>query len=146
VAQGFEIVAHGSPLTGAADYTERVGTERAGLNGSEALKTRWDVFPPEGSVVERRLDVPMDLEHEGKLMRQGNDRRATGLASEALFPVRVNGATTNAAVLGRYLVDGGLTSRTSADLERSGLLQTVSDQRKFSSNFYLMAPAETSLP
>jgi hypothetical protein len=88
----------------------------------------------------------MDLEHEGKLMRQGNDRRATGLASKALFPARVNGATTNAAVLGRYLLDGGLTSRTSADLERSGLLQTVSDQRKFSSNFYLMAPAETSLP
>jgi len=130
---------------GGADYTERVGTERAGLNGSESLKTGRDVFSAEGPVVERRLDVPMDLEHERELMRQGNDRRAMGLASKTLFPTWVNGTATNAAILGRYLLDGGLTSRTSADLERSGLLQTVSDQRKFTLQL-LMVPAETSLP
>src|ERR1700694_405514 len=135
MAQGFQVFAHGSPLTGGADYTERVGTERAGLNRPEALKTGWDVFPAKGSVVERRFDVPMDLEHERELMRQGNDRRATGLTSKALFPAGVQGAATNAAVLRRCLLDGGLTSWTGADLERSGLLQTVSDQRKFPSIF-----------
>jgi len=67
----------------------------------------------------------MDLEYERELMRQGNDRRASGLTSKALLPARVHGTATNAAVLGRCLLDGGLTSRTSADLERGGLLQTV---------------------
>jgi hypothetical protein len=87
----------------------------------------------------------MDLEHERELMRQGNDRRATSLTSKALFAARVHGATPNAAVLGRCLVDGGLTSRTSADLERGGLLQTVSDHQTFSSNL-LEVSAETVSP
>ncbi len=81
MTEGLEVFAHGSPLKGAADYTERVGRDRARLNGPESLKTGRDVFSAEGPVVERRLDVPMDLEHEGELMRQGNDRRATGLTS-----------------------------------------------------------------
>jgi hypothetical protein len=144
MAQGFQVFAHGSPLTGAADYTERVGTERAGLDRAESLKTGRDVFPAEASVIERRLDIPMDLENQRELMRQGNDRRATGLTSKALFPAWVDGAATNAAVPGRDLLDGGLTSGTSADLERSGLLQTVSDQRTFPS--ISAVPAETGLP
>src|SRR3984893_3007742 len=116
------------PSRGAADYTERVGRGRSGLNGSESLKTGRDVFSAEGLVIKRRLPVPMDLEDERELMRQGNDRRATGLASKALLPARVHRTATNAAVLGRCLLDGGLTAPTSADLERSVLLQTVSDQ------------------
>src|SRR5438105_8995914 len=61
-------------------------------------------------------------------MRQGNDRRSAGLASQALLPARVNCAAANAAVLGGCLLDRSLTSRTSADLERSGLFRkTVSD-------------------
>jgi hypothetical protein len=61
-------------------------------------------------------------------VRQGNDRRAPGLASKALLPDRVHGTAANAAVLGGCLLDRGLTSSTGADLERSDLLKTVSDQ------------------
>src|SRR2546425_6577097 len=121
------------PSRGAADYTERVGGEPAGLNRSESLETGRDVFPAEGSVVERGLDVPVDLKDERELMRQGNDRRAMGLTAKALFAARVQRAAANAAVLGRCLLDGGLTFRTGADLERGGLLQTVSDHQTFSS-------------
>ena len=74
----------------------------------------------------------MDLEHERKLMRQGNDRRATGLTSKALLPIGVHRTTTNAAVFGGYLLDGGITAGPSADLERNSLLQTVSDPNRFS--------------
>src|ERR1700704_275280 len=105
------------------------------LNGAQPLKTGRDIFPAEGSVVERGLDVSMNLKHEGELMRQGNDRRATGLTSKAFLAARVQRAATNAAVLGRRLLDGGLTSRTGTDLEQGGLLQTVSDQRTFPSIF-----------
>jgi hypothetical protein len=62
------------------------------------------------------------------LVRQGNDRRAPGLASKAFLPNRIHGTATNAAVLGGCLLDRGLTSWTCADLERSDLLETVSDQ------------------
>jgi len=58
-------------------------------------------------------------------MRQGNDRRATGLTSKALFTARVDCTAMDAAVPGRCLLDGGFTSRTGADLERGSLLQTV---------------------
>jgi hypothetical protein len=77
-------------------------------------------------------------------MRQGNDLRAPGLTSKALLAAGVHSAATDAAVLRRYLLDGGLTSRTGADLERSGLLETVSDQQ--TSLQLLTVPAETSLP
>jgi len=116
-----------------ADYTEGLGGR---LNGAESLETGRDVFPAKRSVVERGLDVPMDLEHQRELMRQGNDGRATGLASKALLTAGVYGTTTNAAVLGRCLLDRGLTTGTSASLERSGLLQTVSDHQTLPSNFY----------
>jgi hypothetical protein len=112
---------------GAADYTERVRRERAGLNCPESLEAGRDVLPAEGSVVERGLDVTMDLEDEGELMRQRNDGRSTGLASKAFLPVRVHGAAPDAAVLGCCLLDRCLTPWTSADLKWSGLLQIVSD-------------------
>src|SRR3989454_7454875 len=121
------------PSRGAADYTERVGGEPAGLNRSESLETGRDVFPAEGPVVERGLDVPVDLKDERELMRQGNDRRAMGLTAKALFAARVQRAAADAAVLGRCLLDGGLTFRTGADLERGGLLQTASDPPTLSS-------------
>ena len=120
------------PLQGAAHYTERVGTERAGLDGAEPLQTGRDVFPAERAVVERRLDVPVDLEHQRELMRQGNDRCAPSLTSKALLPIGVHRTTTNAAVFGGYLLDGGITAGPSADLERNSLLQTVSDPNRFS--------------
>src|SRR3989442_7134397 len=121
---------------GAADYTERVGGEPAGLNRSESLETGRDVFPAEGSVVERGLDVPVDLKDERELMRQGNDRRAMGLTAKALFAARVQRAAADAAVLGRCLLDGGLTFRTGAYLERGGLVLTVSDRQTFFSIFF----------
>src|SRR2546421_5941094 len=120
------------PSQGAAHYTERVGTEPAGLDSAESLQTGGDVLPAEGSVVERGLDVPVDLEHERELMRQGNDRCAPCLTSEALLPVGVHRATTNAAIFGGCLLDGGITSGPSADLERNSLLQTVSDPNRIS--------------
>src|SRR2546425_1904774 len=119
------------PSRGGADYTERVRTERTWLDGSESLQTGRDVFPAEGSVIERRLDVPVDLKHERELVRQGNDGRAPGLTSKALFAARVHGAAPDTAVLGRCLLDGGVTSRTCADLERGGLLETVSDHQTY---------------
>src|SRR2546428_10309103 len=67
------------PSRGAADYTERVGGEPAGLNGSEALETGRDVFPAEGSVVERGLAVPGDLEGRRELLRHRDGRAALGL-------------------------------------------------------------------
>src|SRR5260370_2735999 len=120
---------------GAADYTERVRRERAGLNCPESLEAGRDVFPTERSVIERCFDVAMDLEHERELMRQGNDGRATGLASKAFLPIGVHGAAPDAAVLGCCLLDRRLTTRTSADLERSGLLPTVSDIHWFPPSF-----------
>lgn len=102
--------------------------DRADLNRAESLESGRNILPAERSVVERRLDVPMDLEHERELMRQRNDGRATGLASKAFLPIRIHGAAPDAAVLGGCLLDGRFTPRPSAGLERSGLLQTVSDQ------------------
>src|SRR2546423_3043289 len=129
---------------GAADYTERPGTEPSGLDGAESLKTSRDVFAAEASVVKRRLDVPVDLEHEGELVRQGKDRRAPGLATKALLPAGVHRAAPDGAVLGRRLLHAGIATRTGADLERSSLLQTVSDPQWF---LQLVAvPAETGLP
>src|SRR5437879_10473328 len=90
MAEGFQVYAHGSPLMGGADYTERVGTEGTGLDRPQPLQTGRDVLPAEGAVVERRLDVPVDLKHERKLMRQGNDRRATGLTPKTLFTAWVD--------------------------------------------------------
>ena len=86
----------------------------------------------------------MNLEDERELMRQGNDRRAPGLASKALLPAWVNGAAANAAVPGRRLLDRGTTSRAGADLERSGLLETVSDPQCFLQ--LSPVPAETVSP
>jgi hypothetical protein len=97
------------------------------LARTQPQQTGWDVFPTEASAVERGLDVRMDLEHHRKLVRQGNDRRSPSLTSQALLTVGVKRAARNAAVLGRRLLHACNTSRTSADLERSGLLQTVSD-------------------
>ncbi len=117
--------------------------DRAGLNRPESLETGRDVFPAERSVVERRLDVPMDLEHERELVRQGKDGRATGLASKAFLPIGVHGAAPDAAVLGSCLLDRRLTPWTSADLERSGLLQTVSDIHWF---LHLRGPCRDRSP
>src|SRR2546428_923990 len=78
----------------------------------------------------------MDLKHERELMRQGNNRRATGLTAKALFSARVDCAAMVAAVLGRCLLDRGFASRTGANLERGSLLQTVCDHQTFPSIFY----------
>ena len=136
MTEGFQVFAHGSPLKGGADYTERVGTKGTRLDRPQPLQTGRDVFPAEDSVVERRLHVPVDLKHERELMRQGNDRRATGLTAKALLTAGVDCTATDAAVPGRCLLDGGFTSRTGADLERGSLLQTVSDHQTFPSIFY----------
>src|SRR2546427_3303882 len=112
---------------------EREGT---GLDRPQPLQTGRDVLPAEGSVVERGLDVPVDLKHERELMRQGNDRRATGLTSKALFAARVDCTAMDAAVPGRGLLDGGFTPGTGADLERGSLLQTVSDHQTYPSIYY----------
>lgn len=111
-----------------ADYTKGFGSR---LNGAETLEAGRDVFPAQRSLVERCLDIGMDLEDDRKLVRQGNDRRSPGLSSKAFLPARVDGTAANAAVLGGCLLDGGVTSGTSADLEWSGLLQTVSDLQMF---------------
>ena len=121
------------PSVGRADYTNGLGTR---LDGAQTLKAGRDVVPAQSLLVERRLDVPMDLKHERELMRQGNNRRATGLTAKALFSARVDCAAMDAAVLGRRLLDGGFASRTGADLERGSLLQTVSDHQTFPSIFY----------
>src|SRR3989442_10013813 len=133
------------PSRGSADYTGRVGGEPAGLNRSESLETGRDVFPAEGSVVERGLDVPVDLKDERELMRQGNDRRAMGLTAKALFAARGQRAAANAAVLGRCLLDGGLTFRTGADLERGGFLPNLSEHPNVPPSFFSV-PAEASVP
>jgi hypothetical protein len=64
-----------------ADYTKGLGVR---LNGAKSLETGRDVVPAQRSLVERRLHVGMHLEHDRELVRQGNDRRAPGLASKAL--------------------------------------------------------------
>src|SRR2546422_9722274 len=76
------------PSRGAADYTERVGGEPAGLNRSESLETGRGGFPAEGSVVERGLDVPVGLKGERERMRQGDGRRAMGRTAEARCAAR----------------------------------------------------------
>ena len=108
-----------------ADYTKGLG---ARLNGAKSLETGRDIVPAQRSLVERGLDVGMNLKHDGQLMRQGNDRRAPGLASKTLLADRVHGAAANAAVLGRCLLDRGLAPWAGADLDRSDLFETVSDQ------------------
>src|SRR2546428_12254366 len=115
------------------------------LTGAQSLETDRNVLPPEAPVIERRLDVPMDLKNDGELVRQGNDRRAPGLTSKAFLPAWVHPAAADAAVLGGSLLDGGVTSRTSADLEWSDLLQTVSDPQRFPPNFSAAA-APPGLP
>src|SRR2546425_7007918 len=117
-----------APKKGSADYTEGIG-ER--LNGAKTLEPGRDVLPAERSVVERRLDVGMDLEDDRELVRQGNDRRPAGLTSKPFLPVGVDGTAADAAVSCGCLLDGGVTSWTSADLERGGLLQTVNDLQTF---------------
>jgi hypothetical protein len=124
-----------------ADYTKGLG---ARLNGAQSLETGRDIVPAQRSLVERRLHVGMDLEHDRELMRQGNDRRTSGLASQALLPDRVHGAAANAAVLGRGLLDRGLAPWTGADLEWSDLLETVSDHQCVLQT--IAVPAETVLP
>src|SRR5438270_12200541 len=130
-----------APQKGSADYTEGLG-ER--LDGAKTLETGRDIIPAEGSVVERRLDVGMDLEDDRELVRQGNDRRPAGLASKPFLPVGVDGTAADAAVPGGCLLDGGVTSGTSADLERGGLLQTVSDLQTCPPSYLL--PFLRSLP
>ena len=124
-----------------ADYTKGPG---ARLNGAESLETGRDIVPAQRSLVERRLHIRMDLEHDRELVRQGNDRRAPGLASKTLLPDRVHGAAANAAVLGRCLLDRGLTPWARADLDRSDLLETVSDPQSVLQT--IAVPAETVLP
>src|SRR2546428_9418699 len=69
------------PSRGAADYTERVGGEPAGLNRSESLETGRGVFPAERSVGQRGLEVPVDFKGGRELVRQGDDPRAIGLTA-----------------------------------------------------------------
>ncbi|HEY0493529.1 MAG TPA: hypothetical protein VGD57_08690 [Candidatus Dormibacteraeota bacterium] len=69
----------------------------------------------------------MDLEDNRELMRQGKDGGAAGLPPEPFLAVGIGGAAPNAAVSRRRLLDQDITTRTSANLERSGLFQTVSD-------------------
>ena len=85
----------------------------------------------------------MDLKHERELMRQGNNRRATGLTAKALFSARVDCAAMDAAVLGRCLLDRGLAPWAGADLDRSDLFETVSDQSVL---LTVAVPAETLSP
>src|SRR5919108_2747534 len=101
------------------------------LTGLKALQPGGNVFPSEAAIVEKRLDVCVHLKNHGGLMRQGNDRRSSSLTSEALLPAGVHRAAANAAVLGGCLLDGDVTARTSARLERSGWLETVSDPHYF---------------
>src|SRR6202171_4521914 len=124
-----------------ADYTKGLG---ARLNGAESLETGRDVVPAQRSLVERRLDVRMDLEDDRELVRQGNDRRAPGLASKALLADGVHRAAPDAAVLGRRLLHRGLTPWAGADLERSDLLETVSDHHCVLHT--IAVPDETVLP
>jgi hypothetical protein len=96
-----------------ADYTKGLVGR---LDSAESLETGRDIVPTQRSLVERCLNVRMDLEHDRKLVRQGNDWRAPGLASKTLLPDRVHGAATNAAILGRCLLDRGLATWAGADL------------------------------
>src|SRR6202171_2251070 len=107
-------------------------------------ETGRDVVPAQRSLVERRLDVRMDLEDDRELVRQGNDRRAPGLASKALLADGVHRAAPDAAVLGRRLLHRGLTPWAGADLERSDLLETVSDHHCVLHT--IAVPDETVLP
>src|SRR4030088_811194 len=109
-----------------ADYTKGLD---ARLNGAESLEAGRDIVPAQRALVERRLHVRMHLEHDRELVRQGNDRHRPALATKAFLPNRVHGTAANAAVLGGCLLDRGLTSWTGADLERSDLLETVSETR-----------------
>jgi len=132
------------PEKESADYTEGLGLR---LNGAQTLETGRDVLPAKGSIVQGRLDVRVDLEDDRKLVRQGNDRRSPGLTSKAFLPVGVDGTAANAAIPGRGLLDGGVTSWTGADLEWSDLLQTVSDLQAFLRRSLISAvPAENRLP
>jgi hypothetical protein len=124
-----------------ADYTKGLGGR---LNGAKSLEAGRDIVPAQRSLVERCLHVGMYLEHYRELVRQGNDRRAPGLTSKALLPDRVHGTAANAAVLGRRLLDRGLTTWAGADLERSDLLETVSDPQSVLQT--IAVPAETVLP
>ena len=49
------------PSIGPADYTKGPRTR---LNGAQTLQTGRDVIPADRSLVERGLDVRMDLEHD----------------------------------------------------------------------------------
>ena len=75
----------------------------------------------------------------------GRVSSASGLASKALLAVRVHCAAPDAAIFGRCLLHRLVTSRTSADLERSDLLQTVSDRQRFPSKTFTAAAATPSL-
>src|SRR3982074_3303847 len=124
-----------------ADYTNGLG---ARLNGAQSLEAGRDIVPAQRALVERGLHVRVHLEHDRELVRQRNDRRASGLAPKALLPDRVHGAAANAAVLGRCLLDRGLAPWTGADLVRSDLLEIVSDHQSVLQT--VAVPAETVLP
>jgi len=109
-----------------ADYTKGVAVR---LNGAESLETGRDIVPAHRSLVERRLHVRMHLENDRELVRQGDNWCAPGLLSKALLPDRVHRAATNAAVLGRCLLDRSLAPRPGADLKRRDVLETVSDHQ-----------------
>src|SRR5256886_15448834 len=112
------------PSVGRADYTNGLGTR---LDGAQTLKAGRDVVPAQSLLVERRLDIRMDLEDDRQLVRQGNDRRSPRLPSKAFLPAWGNRAAAGAAIFGRCLLNRRGTSRTSADLRRRGLLQAVSN-------------------
>src|SRR5256885_6538822 len=90
------------PSVGRADYTNGLGTR---LDGAQTLKAGRDVVPAQSLLVERRLDIRMDLEDDRQLVRQGNDRRSPRLPSKAFLPAWVNRAAADAAIFGRCLLN-----------------------------------------
>jgi hypothetical protein len=140
MAQRFKVFAHGCSQKGSADYTKGIeGT----LDGAQSLETRWGILPPQGALVERALDVSMNLEDDRQLVRQRHDWRAPRLASKPFLPIGIQSAATDAAVFRRYLLDGGLTTRTCANFERSDVFQKTSDLHVAS---LFVVPAETIPP
>src|SRR5438128_11782366 len=72
-----------------ADYTKGLG---ARLNSAESLETGRDIVPAQRSLVERRLHVGVDREHDREVVRLGNDRLAPRRATTAVGVVGVIGA------------------------------------------------------
>src|SRR2546430_17639602 len=97
------------PSVGRADYTNGLGTR---LDGAQTLKAGRDVVPAQSLLVERRLDIRMDLEDDRQLVRQGNDRRPPRLPSKPFLPAPLNRPAAEDAIVGRCLRYSRCTSRT----------------------------------